>query len=79
MTDQFCIHCLRHASDTRPWCPDNPGSGCTYGLGHEYPLTEEAKPKQPPRKQDKQLCMKCGLHVRNPTSAQNGCTHEYPV
>ena len=74
----LCIYCLRHDSDKRPWCPDNPGNGCTYGLGHEYPEAEKPK-QQTPKKVDKQLCTKCGLHVRNPASATNGCAHEYPA
>jgi hypothetical protein len=74
----LCVFCGRDESDTRPWCPDNPGKGCTYGLGHDYGLGEGVKPKQAEKKVDKQLCAKCGLHVRNPASATNGCVHEYP-
>lgn len=75
---QLCIFCLKDQANPIPWCPDNPGNGCTYGLGHEFPLGEEAKPKQSGKKPDKQLCTKCGLHAKNPASATNGCVHEYP-
>jgi len=75
---RICIFCLRHESDPRPWCPENPGLGCTYALAHEYEPGEEAKPKQPERRLDKELCVRCGLHPKNPASATNGCAHEYP-
>ncbi len=73
----LCIYCMKHEGDQTPWVKDNPGNGCTYGLGHEYP--EPVKPKQQAKKVDKQLCTKCGLHQRNPASATNGCAHEYPA
>jgi hypothetical protein len=73
----LCIHCMKNEGDLTPWCKDNPGLGCTYGLGHEY--LEPIKPKQQAKKADKQLCTKCGLHLRNPASATNGCAHEYPA
>ncbi len=89
--EAICIFCFRSESDKRPWCSDKPGQNCTYGLAHEYPCAvcrnlfckvhvpgQEDKPKQPARKADKQLCTKCGVHVRNPASATNGCVHEYP-
>lgn len=92
MSDAHCIHCFKAESNKTPWCPDNPGLGCQYGLGHEYPCAvcgnllckthvpgEEAKPKQAPKKPDKKLCTKCGLHVKNPAAATNGCEHDYPV
>jgi hypothetical protein len=79
MSEQVCIFCFKSPSNPTPWCPTNPGNGCTYGLGHEYPLNESEKPKQPPKKPDKQLCLKCGLHAKNPASATNGCSHEYPA
>jgi hypothetical protein len=75
-TPGFCIFCLEPKSSPRPWVPSNPGLGCTYGLGHEYPA-EETKPAQV-HKPDKKLCLKCGLHPRNPKAAANGCEHEYP-
>jgi hypothetical protein len=79
MSESLCIHCLKHEGNKTPWCPDNPGHGCTYGLGHEYAsskTSETAKPKQI-AKRDKQLCTKCGLHAKNPASASSGCAHEY--
>jgi hypothetical protein len=75
---QICIFCLKSPSDPTPWCRDNPGAGCTYGLGHEYPVAEIEKPKFE-KKPDKKLCVKCGLHLKNPASATNGCSHEYPA
>lgn len=71
----LCIFCFKFADDPAPWVAGNPGHGCTYGLGHEYPKTE--KPTQPARKVDRQLCTKCGLHPKNPASSTNGCAHEY--
>lgn len=77
MTD-LCIFCMR-PDGCPPYCTDNPGKGCTYGLGHEFPDGEETKPKQQPKKIDKNVCTKCGLHARNPASVTNGCAHDYPV
>jgi len=88
---RFCIFCLRTEGDRTPWCPDNPGDGCTYGHGHEFPCAvcggllckvhvpgQEDKPKQP-RKIDKNRCLKCDLNIKNPLSPTNGCAHEYPA
>jgi hypothetical protein len=77
MTPGWCIFCLRHRSDPTPHCPNNPGQGCTYGLGHEYGPSLDDKPKQVARV-DKKLCTKCGLHQKNPASASSDCAHEYP-
>lgn len=71
----ICIFCVRHNSSTEPWCPSNPGRGCTYGYGHEYPLDE--KPKPSVAKTDTSLCTQCGLHPKNPKSSTNGCAHAY--
>jgi len=79
VNERICIFCMKHESDTTPWCPDNPGEGCTYGCGHEYPPGEAEKPKQPPKKPDKNRCVKCDLHRKNPAAATNGCTHEFPT
>lgn len=76
VSDQLCIHCLKHESNKTPWCPENPGHGCTYGFAHEYPSSESAKPKQIAKK-DTKLCTKCGLHAKNPASVSSGCAHEY--
>jgi hypothetical protein len=54
---------------------DNPGQGCTYGFAHEYP--EAAKPVKQEKKPDKNRCVKCNLHPKNPASATNECAHEY--
>lgn len=77
----ICIFCFRSDSNPIPWCVDNPGRGCQYGLAHEYhPSPEDAVVlKTVEKKPAKNLCVKCGLHPRNPVSAQNGCAHEYPV
>jgi hypothetical protein len=77
---EVCIFGLRHASDPRPYCPANPGRGCTYGLGHEYPapagvVAAEVVTKSKAR--DKKLCITCGLHPANPAAATNGCAHTY--
>ncbi len=77
MIARLCTFCGRDESNRTPWCVSNPGAGCTYGLGHEFPPREAATKKQTP-KVDKWLCVKCGLHVRNPASGTNGCVHEYP-
>lgn len=70
----ICIFCLRQPGD-QPWCPDNPGHGCTYGCGHEYPTIE--KPATPPKRVDVNRCTKCDLHRKNPLSQSNGCAHDY--
>jgi hypothetical protein len=80
----ICIFCNKAPGDPTPWCTDNPGEGCTYGMHHEFPGSEfdpkVKKPaKQPVKKADKQVCVKCNLHAKNPASASNGCVHEYPV
>jgi hypothetical protein len=72
----LCIFCFRYPDDPRPWCPDNPGFGCTYGFHHERVTVEVPKPKQP-KTSSKFLCTKCGLHPKNPLSASNGCQHTY--
>lgn len=77
LTDDICIHCLKHRGDLSPWCKDNPGQGCTYGLGHEYPAPEKPKPQS--KKVDKNICTKCGLHRKNPSSTASDCAHEYPL
>ncbi len=75
-----CIFCLKSPSNATPFCPDNPGEGCTYGMRHDYGAGEVEKAKlQPKKAPDKQLCVKCGLHAKNPASTGNGCTHEYPA
>ena len=78
VTEQLCIYCFKGESNKTPYCPENPGALCQYGLGHEYPITKDDKPKQPVKRADKNVCAKCGLHARNPASATNGCPHEYP-
>jgi hypothetical protein len=66
-----CIFCLSHKSRC---LPDN----CTYKGHHEFPGEESAKEDKPaPKvKVDLKLCIKCGMHPKNPKAA--GCEHEYP-
>jgi hypothetical protein len=79
----ICIFCFQGPDNPKPFCPDNPGEGCTYGSHHEYPGSIFSKMKPPPKviakKVDKQICVKCLLHRKHPTSATNGCEHEYPT
>lgn len=63
-----CIFCLTHESRNIAWC--------SYGMKHEYP--EPEKPKKQAAKVDRNLCIKCGLHTKNPASLASGCAHEYP-
>lgn len=77
MVDRLCTFCSRHESDKRPWVPSNPGLGCTYGYAHEFPEAPVVKAK-PEKKTDKKLCIKCGLHPKNPAFATKVCEHEYP-
>lgn len=76
MSNNLCIFCIRPEGDPRSWVPSNPGKGCTYGLAHEFPPSEEKQPQQA-KVRDAKLCVKCGLHPKNPTSSTNGCEHEY--
>jgi hypothetical protein len=74
----ICTFCLKSPNDPTPWCKDNPGHGCTYGLHHEFPEeAEKAKPVQPKKDPKKALCTKCGLHPKNPVFNTNGCEHEF--
>lgn len=73
----LCTFCNKVPENTTPWCVDNPGKGCTYGLGHEYPEELVVTKKVLVKKPDRQLCIKCELHPRNPASDVNGCEHEY--
>jgi hypothetical protein len=76
-----CIFCFKNESNKTPWCPDNPGNGCQYGLGHEYiesTAEVKARAKQAP-KIDVNRCVHCGLHNKNPLSKTNGCEHMYPA
>ena len=79
--NQVCIFCYKHESRTDPYCPTNPGFGCTYGMHHDYGQGDAVKVKQQAqgKKPDKQLCTKCGLHAKNPAGATNGCEHTYPA
>lgn len=61
----FCLNC--------PGKPYNAFVDCTYGSPHEYPAVE--KPKQVVVKVDRKLCIKCGLHPKNPKAV--GCEHEF--
>ncbi len=77
----LCIFCLQCKEAVKPFCKDNPGEGCTYGLRHDFGDGEffhKPAPKVAVKKVDKQVCLKCSLHSKHPTSATNGCEHEYP-
>lgn len=79
----ICTFCFQGSNNPKPWCSENPGEGCTYGMHHEFPGSEFAPAKQKERKPqvkkvDKQVCTKCQVHAKNPTSQTNGCEHEYP-
>ena len=66
-----CIFCLR--------CRGNlvGVETCSYGLRHEFPEPVQST-VEIPKRVDKQLCVKCGVHRKNPKSATSGCDHEYP-
>lgn len=75
-----CVFCLQYKGTAKPYCKDNPGEGCTYGFYHEFD-GEEFRPKvvkKAVKAIDKQVCTFCGIHVKNPQSASNGCSHQYP-
>ena len=76
---QVCIYCLRDESRVEPFCPTNPGKGCTYGGPHEYPLVVDTLKVPVMKKLDKKLCTKCGVHQKNPLAVTNGCSHEFPA
>jgi len=63
-----------------------PGLECTYGLHHEFPkeklpvisvggTKESGWGTGPTKKPDAKLCVKCGIHPKNPLFASNGCEH----
>lgn len=66
----ICIHCHR-GPDAPPWCVGNPGKGCTYGYGHEFPEAPKVQAATAKRV-DTKLCRQCGLHPKNP-AAFAGC------
>lgn len=74
--ESVCIFCMRTAPVTVPYCNDNPGKGCTYGMQHEFlvPLKPAIDNVQ---KRDAKLCLKCNLHPKNPTFNEKGCDHEF--
>jgi hypothetical protein len=65
-----CIQCFRHEEDVV-------GADCLYGLDHLFAKTKEMEKFIPSRKRDAKLCLKCGLHPKNPTAAVNNCQHEF--
>jgi hypothetical protein len=66
VSGDVCIFCLGHRG--------NVAASCTYGLQHEFPNKEV---KKQVAKRDAQLCIRCGLHAKNPTSRTSECAHEY--
>ena len=79
MDIDLCVFCFQPSNNPADYCKDNPGEGCTYGHHHEFRNGPYAKPKpkQQVKKVDKQLCLKCKLHSKNPASATSECVHEY--
>jgi len=85
MSPDFCIFCLATRAEIALgaplafyWTPNAPlhaANRCTHGCAHEFPVL--AKPEPPPMKRDPKLCVRCGLHPRNPAAANNGCAHEF--
>jgi hypothetical protein len=73
----ICVFCFQGANP-KPFCPDNPGEGCSYGLRHDYDSVEPKEKLKPVAKVDKQRCLLCDLHRRNPASATSECKHTYP-
>lgn len=65
-----CVFCCVHRDREQP-------ATCSYGMHHEYP--EDAVLVKPPKPQvkgrDKNLCLKCGMHPKNPKAA--GCDHVF--
>lgn len=67
------------------FCFNSPPIGleCSYDFHHEY--AEDALEKQQAQRQkqvakpDTRKCLKCGLHIKNPSSLTNGCEHIYLV
>lgn len=72
-----CIFCLRCRGNLDLTSITTSKTGCTYGLGHEFPEPVHV-PMKTVKKIDKQLCTRCGLHRKNPASARSECEHEYP-
>lgn len=60
---EMCIFCFGYKSNN---------AQCPYGT-HEYPK----RPVKQERKKDTQLCLKCGMHPRNPKYQANECEHEH--
>lgn len=80
-THGYCIFCRCHTSDAekqamREAVPVNKTT-CTYGALHSFHLDE--KPKEQKKVVDKQLCLVCGKHPKNPAYATNGCQHKHGV
>jgi hypothetical protein len=70
---QVCVFCHKHRSRCQP------GKTCLYVDWHEFPAGQEIKKaEQPKPKVDKQICLVCKVHRKNPASATNGCQHQYP-
>jgi len=79
-----CIHCAATPAEIAKgeplaffWTEGlHAADRCTYGLGHEMPAAPKSAPTSGP-KRDPKLCVKCGLHPRNPASSSSGCEHVY--
>jgi len=75
--NEGCIFCLQYQGIAQPFCKDNPGKGCTYGFHHSFDEPTVAPIQKQTKKVDKQVCLKCNMHIKNPNSNTNGCAHVY--
>ena len=73
----ICTYCLQHSERKISYFKTS--TGCSYDLHHSYD-EESLRPKPQPVqvvKLKKDLCVKCGIHPRNPIFLTNGCVHEF--
>lgn len=69
----FCIFCIRSDDFKGQVTTLGPGP-CTYGLKHEFnESVVQVKQQQPKKDSGKNLCIKCGMHPKNPKAV--GCDH----
>lgn len=66
-----CIFCLTCRVNVKPVC--------SYGLHHEFleQIKQPSKVAAQSKVPDKKLCVKCGLHTKNPKAQTNGCAHTF--
>jgi hypothetical protein len=63
-----CVFCFVHRDREQP-------ETCTYGMRHEYGEDSVPKISKQEPKRSKNLCLKCGLHPKNPKAI--GCEHVF--